>query len=74
MNARLRVTVDLDLCVGNAMCRAIAPEAFTETADGRSTASDPGSATSDAVMEAAASCPVAAIAVRNAETNELVEF
>lgn len=74
MTARFRVAVDLDVCVGNAMCRAIAPGVFVETEDGQSEVGDPAAATSDAILEAAASCPVGAIFVEDAATGEPVEL
>jgi ferredoxin len=73
MNARYRVTVDRDICVGNAMCRAIAPGAFVETQDGQSEVGDPTAATPEAILEAAASCPVGAIFLEDAATGEPVE-
>ncbi len=66
----LRIVVDLDVCAGTAMCRAIAPEAFVETADGQSEAAHPDAATREAILEAAASCPVGAISVEDADTGE----
>jgi ferredoxin len=73
MTARYRVTVDRDVCVGNAMCRAIAPGAFVETDEGQSEVGDPASATPDAIVEAAVSCPVGAIFLEDAATGEPVE-
>jgi ferredoxin len=70
---RLRVTVDPDICVGNAMCRAIAPGVFVETADGQSEVGDLAAGTPEAILEAAANCPVGAIFVEDADTNEPIE-
>jgi ferredoxin len=64
------VTVDPDICVGNAMCRAIAPDVFVETADGQSEVADQTGATEAAILEAAAYCPVGAILVVDIDTNE----
>ncbi len=54
MTQRFTAHVDPHLCVGNAMCRAIAPNAF--------------------VLEAAASCPVGAITVTDADTGDEIDF
>jgi ferredoxin len=60
MNRRVVVRVDHDVCVGNAMCRAVAGNVFV---------SDP-----NGILEAAADCPVGAISVEDAETHEQLEF
>jgi ferredoxin len=71
---RLEVTVDQDICVGNAMCRAIAPAVFEETASGQSEARDSSGASEHEILEAASCCPVGAISVKDAETGEDVQF
>lgn len=73
MSARFRITVDHDVCVGNAMCRAIAPGAFVETTDGQSEVGDPAAASAAAILEAAVTCPVGAIFLEDAETGEPIE-
>lgn len=66
----LKVFVDPDVCVGNGMCRDEAPKSFHREPDGRSTAiSEPGDGT-EAILEAAAVCPVGAITVHDANTGE----
>jgi len=70
---RYTVRVDHDLCVGNAMCRATAPNVFVEDAGGQSVVSDPTGDSFEAIMDAAASCPVGAIEVNDAETGEPIE-
>lgn len=74
MTRQIAVSVDQALCVGNGMCRAIAPEAFVEEEDGQSTPGDPNAEPLDSVLEAAASCPVGAITVTDADTGEELDF
>jgi ferredoxin len=59
----LTVSVNEDLCVGNAMCRAIAPNTFIASPNGKSTVADPVTDDSELLLEAADTCPVAAIQV-----------
>jgi ferredoxin len=61
--ASVVVSVNQDLCVGNAMCRAIAPKAFAANPNGKSTVADPESEATELLIEAAETCPVAAIDV-----------
>jgi ferredoxin len=74
MSRRVDVHVDHDLCVGNAMCRAIAPNAFVADAVGQSVAAHPAAEPLETILEAAASCPVEAISVEDAETHERLDF
>jgi ferredoxin len=59
----VKVSVNQDLCVGNAMCRAIAPRAFTASPNGKSIVADPDAEDIEALAEAADTCPVAAIEI-----------
>jgi ferredoxin len=59
----LTVSVNEDLCVGNAMCRAIAPHTFIASPNGKSTVADPVTDDRELLIEAADTCPVAAIQV-----------
>jgi ferredoxin len=61
------VTVNEDLCVGNAMCRAIAPNTFVAAPNGKSIVAKENLDDSDLVIEAADTCPVAAIQVLTTE-------
>ena len=70
MPAKLQVTVDHDVCVGNAMCPHIAPKVFALNDDRQSQVIDPDGDTSDVILEAAEACPVSAITVIDAETGE----
>lgn len=75
MPRRIAVTVDQSLCVGNGMCRAIAPKGFVEgPEDGRSNAGDPNAESIETILEAAATCPVEAITVTDADTGEELDF
>ncbi len=70
MAGKLTVSVDLDVCVGNAMCPHLAPKSFALNDDRQSQVIDPNGDTREAVMEAAEACPVSAITVVDAETGE----
>jgi ferredoxin len=68
----LRIRVDHDVCVGNAMCETIAPRVFRLNENRQSEAVDPAPAgdTVEKILEAAENCPVSAIFVEDAETGE----
>ena len=70
MPRKLRVSVDLDVCVGNAMCETYAPKVFVLNDDRQSTVADPNADTFENIMEAAQDCPVSAITVIDDETGE----
>ncbi len=70
MARKIRVSVDHDLCVGNAMCVTIATKAFTLNDDRKAVPADPDDDTEEVIMEAAENCPVAAITVTDAGTGE----
>jgi ferredoxin len=74
MTQRIVVNVDRGLCVGNGMCRAIAPKGFAEDEDGQSVPADPNAEPLETILEAAASCPVGAITVTDADTGEEIDF
>jgi ferredoxin len=67
---KLRVWVDRQVCVGNAMCEAIAPKVFRLDENRQSEAVDPAGDTEAKIVEAAENCPVSAIFVEDAETGE----
>jgi ferredoxin len=67
---KLRVWVDHDVCVGNAMCETIAPRVFRLDENRQSEAVDPDGDTLEKILEAAENCPVSAIFVEDAETGE----
>jgi len=70
MARKLRVWVDPNLCVGNAMCESIAPQVFQLNEKRQSEVTDPTGDTEEHILEAAESCPVSAIFVEDADTGE----
>ena len=70
MARKLRIRVDHDVCVGNAMCEAIVPKVFRLNDNRQSEAVDPAGDSVEKILEAAESCPVSAILVEDAETGE----
>jgi len=67
---KLRVWVDQQACVGNAMCEAIAPKVFQLNDNRQSEVADPAGDSVEKILEAAENCPVSAIFVEDAETGE----
>ena len=70
MARKLRVSVDHDMCVGNAMCVTFAANTFALNDDRQSEAVNPDGDSEALIMEAAENCPVSAIIVQDAETGE----
>ena len=70
MARKLRISVDHNICVGNAMCETFAPKVFVLNDDRQSEAVDSGADTEENILEAAENCPVSAITVVVAETEE----
>ena len=70
MARKLSISVDHNLCVGNAMCETIATKVFVLNDDRQSEVADPEADTEENILEAAESCPVSAIRVVDAETGE----
>ena len=70
MARKLRVWVDHDVCVGNAMCETFAPKVFRLNQNRQSEAVDPDADSLERILEAAENCPVSAIFVEDAETGE----
>jgi len=54
---RVSARVDHDVCVGNAMCRAVAPVVFVEGSGGQSVAVNAAAESPETILEAAANCP-----------------
>jgi ferredoxin len=65
---RWKVAVDKQLCIGSAMCVAIAPDKFTLDARQRSGPIAGEIDPDEAVRDAAASCPSEAISLTDADT------
>jgi len=70
MARKLKITVDLNVCVGNAMCETFATNTFALNDARQSSVANPDGDTEDVVLEAAENCPVSAITVSDAETGE----
>jgi len=70
MARTLRVHVDHDRCVGNAMCTTLAPDVFALNDDRQSEARNPAGGTVERILEAAKNCPLSAITVEDADTGE----
>ena len=72
MVGKLTVTVNHDICVGNAMCPRTAPKVFALNSDRQSVVIDPNGEGQEAVLEAAEACPVSAIVVADSETGQQI--
>ncbi|NQW24307.1 MAG: ferredoxin [SAR202 cluster bacterium] len=72
MARKLKLSVDHDVCVGNAMCVTIATKAFVLNDERQGTPADPDGDTEELILEAAENCPVAAISVVDADTGEQI--
>ena len=70
MARKLRITVDHDVCVGNAMCESFASNTFALNEERQSEAVNPEGDSLEQILEAADNCPVSAITVEDAETGE----
>ncbi len=70
MARKLKVWVDHQVCVGNAMCESFAPNVFRLDDNRQSEVVDPAGDSVEKVLEAAENCPVSAIFVEDAETGE----
>src|SRR2546427_602157 len=66
MARKLRVWVDHNVCVGNAMCETIAPKVFRLNENRQSEAVNPEGDSVEKILEAAENCPVSAIFVEDA--------
>ena len=67
---KLKITVDHDVCVGNAMCETFATNTFALNEERQSEAVNPQGDPLGQILEAADNCPVSAITVEDAETGE----
>ena len=63
MGEGVKVTVDHDVCVGSAMCVAMAPALFRLNDDRQAEVVAGAEVAADAAAEAAENCPVGAITV-----------
>ncbi|MEV6227060.1 ferredoxin [Saccharopolyspora shandongensis] len=65
------IEVDADTCIGSGMCAGVAPDHF-ELVDGYGCARKAAVEPADQVIDAAESCPVEAILVKDADTGDVV--
>ncbi|CAI8010393.1 Ferredoxin [Geodia barretti] len=72
MPRQLKITVDYNVCVGNAMCETFAPNTFGLNDDRQSYVKDAAGDPEDTILLAAENCPVTAITVEDAETGEIL--
>lgn len=70
MARKVKVWVDHQVCVGNAMCETFAPKVFQLDDNRQSKVVDPDGNSVEEILEAAENCPVSAIVVEDAETGE----
>ena len=70
MARKLKITVNPDVCVGNAMCETYATKTFALNDDRQSSVINPEGDPEELVLEAAENCPVSAITVSDADTGE----
>ncbi len=70
MARKLKISVDHNVCVGNAMCETFASNTFTLNDDRQSSVKNLDGDPEEKVLEAAENCPVSAITVIDAETGE----
>jgi ferredoxin len=71
--AKLAISIDHDLCIGNATCEMAAPKAFELNAEGQSVVVDPEAEPLEALLDAVALCPVNAVIVVDVESGERLE-
>jgi len=72
--SRWRISVDKDLCIGSAMCVAIAPGRFALDERQRSGPVEAEIEPDELVRDAAASCPSEAISLVDAGTGQAVDL
>ena len=70
MARKISVSVDHEICVGNAMCITIATKAFLLNDERQAVSANPDDDTEELILEAAENCPVAAITVTDADSGE----
>jgi ferredoxin len=72
VEVKWHVEIDGDICIGSGGCVNRAPEAFELDMFRQSCVKHALMAPSDAVLDAAETCPVEAISIREEETGRLV--
>lgn len=69
--ARVKVRIDRDACIGAANCVAIAPTVFQLDESNMAVVLDPASVSEDALWEAAEACPVDAVILEDDAGNQV---
>ena len=72
--SRWKISVDKSLCIGSAMCIAIAPDRFVLDGRKRSGPVEAEIDPDELVRDAAASCPSEAISLLDADTGQPVDL
>ena len=72
MAQKLKITVDYNVCVGNAMCEQYAPNVFGLNEERQSFVKNAEGDPLELILEAAENCPVTAITVEDEETGEVL--
>jgi ferredoxin len=72
--SRWKVSVDKDVCIGSAMCVAIAPHRFVLDERQRSGPVEAEIDPDEVARDAAASCPAEAIGLVDADTGQPVDL
>ena len=72
--SRWKISVDKSLCIGSAMCIAIAPDRFVLDKQQRSGPAEAETDPDELVRDAAASCPSEAISLVDADTGQPVDL
>ncbi len=68
----LQINIDRDLCIGAATCAAVAPKAFHVDAEAKAIVLESAAEeTDEALVEAARSCPVAAIIIKDEKGDKI---
>lgn len=69
---KVTVTIDRNLCIGAATCVAVAPKMFALDNEAKAILlSTSGEESLQSAMDAAKSCPVAAISIKDEQGNQL---
>jgi ferredoxin len=63
------IIVDQDLCIGAATCVAVAPQVFQLDDQGKAIILDVDSVDEETMLQAAKSCPVNAVIIKDAQGN-----
>ena len=70
-NKKIYVEVDRDLCIGASSCVAIAPDTFGIDSESKAYVVSDNVDDYETILEAAKSCPVSAILLKDEEGNQI---